>query len=430
VKRICFLLCAFSLGLAQVDTVGITSYIEDFPEPGNDEGIYRQTPFVEMIHKELLEQCKDENFDQDTCPTFEWSVPFIPAELAMQKEDIIAGEWFRLETRTYWRAMLETGGVHPLLACTLGGLDLLWFMYSGELFFPASEFCDDFTPGLLPNCAFSCDLPPLTCPKARPDCAVCFEEGFARAMEHAMTVYYPEYQVAVEAQNLVLTGLGALWWGDPTLLNGSLIAPVTDPLSQRLWLEDIAITLIQPGLDIDPRAATYFTQTAVTNQTCQTNLVAGSTLGLIKLPDEQLGSEAPGLSELEELKRNMSDRESAGDTWQRTMLLFTNRDALSPQYAKGFVFGGENSKMGTSTPTGHACLGQTSFLQVFQQEEVVQSVGRLVQRPTACIVGVTLVPTLPAPITFTVPRWHTDWVSVPEGYDIPRVEGEPERVEP
>jgi hypothetical protein len=420
----------FPTALAQVESVGITSYIEDLPEPGNDEGIYRQTPFVEVIHKALLEECKDLAFNQDECPTFEWSVPFIPAKLAFQTEDIIAGEWFRLETRTYWRAMLETGSVHPLLACTLGGLDLLWFFYSGNLFFPASEYCDGFTPGLLPNCALSCDLPPLTCPNARPDCTTCFTEGFARAMKHAMTVYYPDYQATVETQNLALTALGALWWGDATLLNGSLIVPVTDPPNQPLWTADIATSLIQPGLELDPRAATYYTQTAATNQTCQANLLAGSTLGLIKLPTEELDPEAPGLTQLEELKRDMADRESAGDTWMRTMLLFTDRKALSPQYAKGFIFGGEDSKMGTTNPTGHACLGQNTFLQVFQKEEVIQSVGRLVQRPTACIVGLTLVPITPAPITFTIPRWHTDWVSVPEGYELPRVEGEPTRVEP
>jgi hypothetical protein len=139
-----------SVALAQVESSGVTSYTEDLPQPG-----------IEVLHKELLAECKEQNFDQDLCPTFEWSVPFIPAELATQTEEVIASEWFRLETRAYWRAMLETGAVHPLAACILGGVDLLWFFYSGNLFFPASEFCDDFTPGLLTNCAFSCDLPPL-----------------------------------------------------------------------------------------------------------------------------------------------------------------------------------------------------------------------------------------------------------------------------
>ncbi|MGL4612001.1 MAG: hypothetical protein ACRCYY_20375, partial [Trueperaceae bacterium] len=272
--------------------------------------------------------------------------------------------------------------------------------------------------------------PPINCPNVRPDCTVCFQEGFAKAMEHALTTYYPEYQTAVETQNLKLAGLGALWWGDPTLLTGSLLTPVMDPLNQPAWLADIATTLIEPGLELDPRAATYFTHTAATNQACQANLLAGSTLGLLKLPTEQLDPEAPGLAALEELKRNMADRESAGDTWQRSVLLFTDKDILSPQYAKGSIFGGEDSKMGTTNPTGHACLGQTTFLQVFQKEEVIASVGRVVQRPTACIAGVTLVPIVPTPMTFTVPRWHSDWVSVPEGYDIPRLEGEPQRVEP
>ncbi|MGL4608962.1 MAG: hypothetical protein ACRCYY_04645, partial [Trueperaceae bacterium] len=189
-----FFLCTYSL--AQIESVGITSYIEDLPEPGNAEGMYRQTPFVEVIHKELLEECKEQDFDQEACPEFEWSVPFIPADVATETEDVIAEEWFRLETRTYWRAMLETGGVHPLLACTVGGLDLLWYLYSGELFFPADAFCDGITPGLLANCAFSCDLPPINCPNVRPDCTVCFQEGFAKAMEHALTTYYPEYQTA------------------------------------------------------------------------------------------------------------------------------------------------------------------------------------------------------------------------------------------
>jgi hypothetical protein len=179
-------------------------------------------------------------------------------------------------------------------------------------------------------------------------------------------------------------------------------------------------------------AAVYFTQTAALDVGCQTALLAGTTLGLYKLPTETFDPATPGLNELEELKRLMADRESAGDTWQRTPLLFGDRTALSPKYRKTTLplanFFGEPAKFGTATPTAHACLGQTTFLQLFQKFEVITPPYRSVQRLTACLVGVTLVPLIPQPLVFSEPRWHSDWSSVPEGYTIPNVEGEPQRV--
>ena len=48
--------------LDTVGTTGILSYIEDLPDPANDEGLVRKVPFVEVIEEARLANCQDVGF--------------------------------------------------------------------------------------------------------------------------------------------------------------------------------------------------------------------------------------------------------------------------------------------------------------------------------------------------------------------------------
>lgn len=426
-----------------VDTTGILSFIEDLPEFENEEGPFRKVPFVEVIEEERLAKCQEVGFDSDECPTFEWSAPLLPSSLATDAEIAIAEAWFRFETRSYFRLLLEIGAAHPLLACTIGGLDLYWLVYHGELFVPPDEFCDDKGPAILNECFWECDLNLLQsqCPEAKPGCQECIEKGLERAYEH-MPTYYQDYVTTVLEDVVVpLHAAGGLNWRDgPTPGSGALTVPISslNPADTVNVLTDLTTEIIPDALGDNPEAATYFMQPGVLNDPCRA-LWAG--LGFefpVALPGEPFDPTAPGIPELEMLKREFADRESAGDTWKRTltMLLTWDQEAIYPKYTQGEgmfsnIFSGEDSKLGLAMPLAYACLGYTTMFQVFEKlADVVVMVHRPAIRLTTCwfeyVPGLTVAPGTPHIITTAYPRFHTDWVSVPEGYAIPRVEGTPQ----
>lgn len=453
-KRLIFLLASslLTFTFAQTDdhtgevtSDGVLSAVEDLPALGSDEGLTRQTPFVEVIHKQGLESCREAGFDQDACPDFEWSMPFMPSSQATDAEIAIAEAWFRLETRAFHRTLLEIGAAHPALACTLGGLDLFWLVYTGEIFFPAEEFCDGKSVALFPPCFWECDFNVFEtqCPEAKPGCSDCVDEGVKTAWDHIQKEYYPAYQETV-AKSVVgkLTAEGGLLWSsDPLLTDGSLVVPIADLTNIPNVLNDVATSLIPEGVKLDPRAATYYTQTAAPPPQgdigCRRALLLGSKLGLIRLPGQGIDPLAPGLPELEELKRTLADRESAGETYKRTLMmpLKWSETEIYPKYTEGNgvlsnIFSGEDARFGTADPGVYACLGYATFFQVYQKLlDPVITISRPITRPTLCwidyIPGITIVPKLPELMIWANPRWHTEWAAVPEGYDIPRVKGKP-----
>ena len=245
----------------------------------------------------------------------------------------------------------------------------------------------------------------------------------------------------LEQAVLPLAGLGGLPWGtNPTLSDGGIISPVFDPSNIPNLLRDVAEILIQDGAQIDPRSALYYTQTAAMDEGCRRALLAGTTTGLFPLPTEmQQRSTAPGLFKLEMHKRELASRESAGDTWRRTMLMLLkfNKEEIYPKYAAAEnptdnYFRGEEPRAATGLPLHHACLGQATFFQMFQKQvDIVVPYYHPIMRQAVCwvsyippIPGITVAPVPPRFMVFSVPRWHTDRVSVPEGYHIDRF-GEP-----
>lgn len=426
-----------------VDTTGILSLIEDLPDPANDEGLYRTIPFVEVIKEDLLAQCQNVGFDSDQCPTFEWTAPLLPSSLATDAEIAIADAWFRFETRAYSRLLLEIGAVHPLLACTLGNIDLFWLIHTGELFVPAEEFCDDTGPALFNACFWECDFNLLQsqCPEAKPGCGDCIQRGLERAYEH-MPTYYQDYVSTVFEEVVVpLHAAGGLNWRDgPTPGSGALTVPLTslETTDTTNVLIDLTTNIIPEALGENPEAATYFMQPGVLNDPCRA-LWAGVGFEFpVALPGVPFDPTAPGIPELEMFKRAFADRESAGDTWKRTlmMLLTWDEEAIYPKYASGEgifsnIFSGEESKLGLAMPLAYACLGYTTMFQVYEKlADVVIMAHRPAVRVTTCWVewlpGLTIAPGTPHIITTAYPRFHSDWVSVPEGYAIPRVQGTPQ----
>ena len=437
---VCLLVSASAQTEDDVTTDGVLSFIEDSAALDGAEGIYRATPFVEVIYEPGFEECVKVGFDQDECPEFEWSLPFIPATTATDAEKVLADEWFRFELRAKHRIGLEIGAGVPLLSCLVGAIDIYWLIFKGDIFFPTDEFCDDKPLQIIPNCLLECDVPLAFCPQANPACPVCIERGFATGMEHAMSAYYPEYLEAVYTKAVVpIAALGGLTWSStPLVTDGALLAPVQSVENVPDLLQDVANRLIKGGVQDDPRAATYYTQTAAMDVACRAALLVGTRTGLLRLPTESFDPLQPGLLKLELRKRLLSDRESAGSTWKRTLTLLTGWDAeaLHPKYtrssswAANFFFG-EPSHLGAGTPTQAACLGQVAFFELYQKPaDLVVATYHPITRRALCwvgpFIGATLAPVPPKIMIFAGPRWHSDWVSVPEGYHIPRTEGEPD----
>ena len=200
-------------------------------------------------------------------------------------------------------------------------------------------------------------------------------------------------------------------------------------------ITDFNTRIIPDAIAEDPRAAVYYSQASILNDPCQTSF-PGLGVGVPGLPGA-FDPTAPGLAALEMYKREMANRESAGDTWKCTanLLLTWNEDDLYPKYTKpesyfSNLFGGDLSKLGIMTPLQHACLGEATFFMVYEKlADVTVLVHRPIVRPTVCwinfIPATTLAPNTPHIITLADTRFHTDWAAVPEGYAIPRVEGTP-----
>ena len=407
---------------------GIISIIEDLPEPTGEPR--RSTPFIEVIDVDAATACLDEGFDSEACEDHEYSVPFIAKDMAEGVEEAIVDALYRLETRTKHRTNIETGQTPALFYCItgLGAIDLRHYFLKGELFFPADEFCDGKAAEVLPPCTFQCDLPLSTCPTPRQACVECAAEQVLEAKEHALAEYYPDYLEDVGealAQNMTL----ALPWQGPLITpGGSLISPVTGLEPPYEPLVDMALEASQE----DPRAVSYFFQASAYSLPCKATVPPQVVDLLYRLPGDEFDPEAPGLKPLERFKRHLADREDAYDTHTRFNYWWNGEDSIYPQYtaAGAGILGaaGEDSILAVGTPLLHACLGYAVIFQVSQEFNAYVRLPGFIRRATCLSSAFPFVaPTLTPPVPQTVEGFffHTDWVSVPEGMDIPGVEGEP-----
>lgn len=411
---------------------GLLDYVEDSLNE-EEKDPREKLPHVKVVDTDALEICLDEGFESENCEKHEYAVPGIPYTAAVAVEKAVVNAWYRFETRTRHRTNVETGHTPALVACTLGlgALDVRHFAYFDEVFFPADEFCDGKRGEIIPPCTLKCDLPTAECPEAPSGCADCVKERIQTAREHSMENYYPDYLEDIATALATYMPL-ALPWQSPLLVpGGSLIAPV--------WAVDAPFDdLIQLALDAsddDPRAVAYFFQAASDNNVCQA-LMPPPVMALLKsLPLESFDLGTPGIPKLEGWKRTLADREDAANTWKRFDYFWNGVDNIYPKYdSKGPSFlgtGGEDAVLTLGPPSLHACMGYATFLQVSQKVDVIVDVFPGYSRRAACLidappyVGVTASPSVPEPFLFTGPRTHLGWNAVPEGYDIPGVEGKP-----
>ena len=427
-----------SLGLAQSQpetSEAIVSFIEDMASPeAVREDPRRLIAFVEMIHKPSFEACQRKGFKD--CPKFEFYAPILPEGLALDYEKVLVRAWLRLVVRSSLRLQLEVGSLHPVV-CSVGAFDLSWYLYTGEALFPKEDFCDGFSVGVLPNCFWECDLPTTLCPSPASGCINCVAKGYARASEQLYTRYYPDY-LRTGLQALLKQLPTGVLWGDWDKLQFTYTQPVGNFGLPNL---SAVIDLARRAQADDARGGVYITQSGLYNAFCQPSAVllgrGGKALleALKILPGEALDPFRPGLPKLEELKRDLADRESAGDSAERTLKAIVNWDGreLEPRYVRppsaqlDLLGGRAEARRGTTTPGQYACLGYVTLFMVKPKLEQKTIGGGL--RSNTCFPDQTLVPfTLVAvpPLLLVAPRLHTDWRAVPEGYAVPGVVGRPQ----
>lgn len=412
----------------------VLSYIEDLADPKaatQERDPRRLVAFVELIHEPSFRDCQKGNLY--TCK-FEVSSPFLPENIPKDFEHTIVHEWVRLATRSALRLQLETGILIGTVACTVGAFDLGWYLLTGDLFFPADDICGDGfdAASILPACTLECDVPlDGACPAANGGCYKCVGEGYARAEARMMTRYYPEYFKNVAEAMVKTMPLGVLW-GD--FKNGfTYTQPV---MSADLNLAGI-LGLAKEAQGKDARGAAYITQGGAYAKICQPSVagLGGSGRLLLEalksIPGEAYDPKNPGLEPLEQLKRNLADRESAGDSADRTLRAITRMDGgeFYPKYVKekgNDLLGlGDyaESRTGTTLPSQYSCLGYATVFRVYTRTDTRTLGGAL--RLAACwgLPPVTVVPV--PPLVFAGPRFHSDWNAVPEGYAVPDVKGKP-----
>lgn len=437
-KRWICLLLLTSLGLAQSQpekSEAIVSFIEDLASPeAVRKDPRRLIAFVELIHQPSFEECQRKGFTG--CPKFEFYAPILPEGLALDYEKVLVRAWLRLVVRSSLRLQLEVGSLPPVV-CAVGAFDLSWYLYTGQALFPKEDFCDGFGSSVLPNCFWECDLPTTLCPSPASGCINCVAKGYARASQRLYAYYYPDY---------LKTGLEALFkqlptgvlWGDWDKLDFTYTQPVGNFGLPNL---SAVIDLARRAQQDDARGGVYITQSGIYNIFCQPSAALLGSGGKVLLealkilPGESLDPQRPGLAKLEELKRGLADRESAGDSVDRTLKAIVNWDGhqLEPRYVRplsaqpDLLTTRAEARKGTTTPSQYACLGYATLFMVRPKLEQKTIGGGL--RSNTCFPNQTLVPftLVPVPrLLLVAPRLHTDWQAVPEGYPVPGVVGKPQ----
>lgn len=399
---------------ATAQTVGRLSYIE--PDARSEiltRGDARRLPtgFVEVLHDARLEDCKRRNYEQ--CAPYEWSIPFMPENVGRALERRLSEAWNRYDARMFWRIQTELGGqAAKLINCTIGqtNFDLFLGVWDHELIrnMKPGEFCDALEPDLTLYIPTFCSLMD----------ALTFWDRvpvvYARAYQHALTTYYPDYWKDVYAAITQTIPL-ALWWDG--------VYPVLPGSSSGLVLQPIA-NVPNPGQYVhlaleaqrhDLRGFAY-----ILARYPFLNLLGGGVLDRLedtvrRLPFESDKDGESGLAHLEELKRTLSQREG----------IFSRSLQWADIVGKGPEPQGSS---GAATPYEYAGVGHAVFLAL-QSGFFIEVSPRVPIFWRVCFTE--SIPPVPIPVPVPMPVLHansrvdTRWLSVPEGYPIPNVKDVP-----
>jgi hypothetical protein len=395
-------------------------------------------------------KCRSEkNHQSQECPQYEWTVPM---SLEGESKDAATGirrAWQRFEERYWWRAQtalnaeaaipincwagLGQGNLNPTPAtvkttvdsqdipATLRGKiktsqpenELHLDSYSLFPQVPSSDFCDSlgwhlsvtFIPG---GCTYVFGMKTfclqgndrVTGPGVAP---LYFNMGEAqnrvfKAMQHAATVYYPQYQLDVlkELTPPKRKALFMLPWSSHAPSGGAMIAPVMN--------QDVSLTQFHKLSQRAGQALGGLYQITSPLYYFQ-GIKRARALDIFTLPGRNdLLKSPPGVWKFEEFKR----------------------------------------ELGPSNPLYYELFGYTTFFQVWNQLDTTilpevaaaRSLRILTYWATAIDTHIDFsgVKTVPVPTGVLVPpynlpffnyRVHFTWTSAPEGYNIPRVQGSP-----
>jgi hypothetical protein len=453
-------LVATAIG-ASTGPVGIVSLIEIDPKDKaqnekNGDGrapvILATHSFVEITQVERLRAFQAcQKAGKTDCNTdkyrHEWSVPFITVENANKLEKALSVAWNRFDARVTWRinTVINNFGVTPvphrdytiptfsffancIASIVTGSLvnpDLKLGAWDGIVFPPLTMKRDEFCDGLSLDKAVSLASTHIASP------APCGLGGgtvywnevarrYAEAMKQALTKYYPDYWIDV-AKAFALYMPQALDWGGfgPTSSltsgteGGSLIAPVYASIPNPVQYTNLATK----AAALDPLVGYSYIMQKYPYALNPAGTSVLQNKGVLSLANIT-GETTTGISQIEQLKYNLSTRE---DIFNRPVQ-WSLTGAAKP-------IGSE----GVGTLREQEAVGHATFLRVFSKVDVEVS-PRPVSLMVSCLQLAILpfevvypVPVSPGPlpVTYTVPRVHTQWMSVPEGYEIPKVRGVP-----
>jgi hypothetical protein len=444
-----------------------TKNVFSLPDYRIDKLTEGQIPFIETVnvknrqtYADHHDECRKAELEKkpypnpSNCPKYEYALPFSMAGDSQESARALRRAWQRYEDRYYFRAMTELNNPAYYVAfCLINWADgpspslpdlrvsvpranvpskfepsmdysVRDQQFNLDDYVPLpkvnkDDYCDDLNLEFLPFmyvpgfCIYlfgqkiicTEDLG-LTDPNANSSGTdpVWFNYDEAikrvlRAIKRAHTKYLAEYQV--DAMKALLPGdkhplLFMTPWSSQLPDDGALVSPVMnldiDP-SQFVSLAQTATDKLS-GLE-SANAFAYYFQDLFRSPTLNLNLLPGRT--------DRVGS-PPGLWRLEELKR-----------WLKPSSL--------PYYER---------------------MGYTSFYQAWNQLDTV-----ILPEPTLAkalrpliffavgldiyidVAGISLsgslapIPVAPFLLPFAGPRMYADWVSVPEGYDVPRVKNVP-----
>jgi hypothetical protein len=454
-------LVATAIG-ASTGPVGVVSLIEIDPKDKaqnekNGDGrapvILATHSFVEITQVERLRAFQAcQKAGKTDCNTdkyrHEWSVPFITVENANKLEKALSVAWNRFDARVAWRinTVINNLGIAPFphrdyliptfsfsANCFTGSLlnpDLMLGAWDGKTpeLMKFGEFCDGLS---LTNAVSLVGTHiPYPMPCGLGGGAVNWGEvarRYTEAMTHALTKYYPDYWVDVAKAFAAFMPQGLDWGGFgpisslvPGTEGGSLIAPVYASIPKPVQF----INLATKAATLDPLVGYSYIMQKYPYALNPAGTSVLQNKGVLSLANIT-GETATGISQIEQLKYSLSSRE---DIFKRLFQWSLTNNAKP------------TGNDGTGTLREEEAVGYAPFLRVYSKVDaefsprlvnLMVSCGQLVFTPFPNLVEkiypvvVSIGPAGQIPVKFVLPRVHTDWMSVPEGYEIPKVKGVP-----
>lgn len=403
--------------------------------------------------------CRDALINQkpapaDKCPQYEWKVPYsLEADSISSARDLRAA-WQRFEDRYYWRAIIELNnpvslithclisvgnGVNPTAPRAKTHLPAGAFpsALDGKLptseadpqlhldsylpwpQVPASDYCGGITPDLWPmylagRCFFTpwgtrlfCiegDTVTLNPLAPRP---IAFDMNRARdrvasAVKKAHTDYLVDYQEDTIKALLLDPDKRKYFFPLPWQSNvpgdGAVIAPIMNTSLSLTQFSDLAKTAkAKLGGLIGTNAYPYYFQWAYQSPSLLIHALPGR--------HEALGT-PPGLWQLEEFKR----------------LLSATSAPLQERLGYATFYQAWNELKTTFLPEDVAAKALRPVTYLARGDNIILS-WPPVTVPLPAPVPIS--PYYPIGLPFVGPQMQFDWISVPEGYSIPRVKGQP-----